>query len=231
MPHLDPSLLLLPMLPHYPRRQPLNPTLATLTCWPLLWQESDPRSYDLISVCCLQKKMGNTACPKHAHVLWVSLAKSGGRPLLPSSPATMHQQHKSTSMMTGPRTLVATFPGATLREQNLLSPSIRRRRLQTSLACTIHPRNLRAFLVCRGASMPQYAPLNPCHPSLYSHNLGPFQRNPIPRQQLQVSLIPISESSFRVVYCPTQVSHLLWMRTRVAKRTLLHLKYSRPSFN
>ena len=160
MPHLDPSLHPLPVPPHYPRLLPLKPTLATFTCWPLLCQESDLRSYDLISVCCLQKKMGSSACPKHAHVLWVSLGKSGGHPLLLSSPVPMRQQQLSTSMMTGPRTLVATFLGGTLLGPSLRSPSIRKRHLQMSSACTIRPRNLRAFPLCRAPSMPPYAPLN-----------------------------------------------------------------------
>lgn len=159
--HLNRSLLLLHRLPHYPRLPPLQHTIATLTCWPLLQQESDLRSYDLISVYCLQKNTENIACPKHAHVLWVSLAKSGGHLLLLSSPVRMRQQRKSTSMMTGPRTLAATFLGGTLQEPSLLSPSIRKQPLQMYLACTIHPRNLRAFRRCQGASMPQYAPLNP----------------------------------------------------------------------
>ena len=158
--HLNPSLPLLPRLHHCPRRPPLNHTIATPTCWPLLQLESDLRSYDLISVYCLQKNTENIACPKHAHVLWVSLAKSGGRLLLLSSPVRTRQQRKSTSMMTGPRTLVTTFLGGVSQELNLLSPSIRRQPSQMYLACTIHPRNLRAFRQSRGASMPQYVPLN-----------------------------------------------------------------------
>jgi hypothetical protein len=80
MPHLDPPLPLLHMLPHYPRRPPLNPTLATLTCWPLLWQESDLRSYDLISVCCLQKENGEYSMPEARARSMGLLGKKWGPP-------------------------------------------------------------------------------------------------------------------------------------------------------
>jgi hypothetical protein len=171
---------LLPMFTHRPRLlPPLTPIIATLTCSLPLCQGNAQRSFDFISICCSRQKEGSIVCRKLAHVPWVSWAKSGAHPPLPSSLMTLHQQCESTSMMTGARPLVTTLLGEALQVQSRPLPSIQKQPLQMSSACITLLRRPHA---CPGPSMLLYAQSNLCHLSACSLKVGQLRS----RKQLQV---------------------------------------------